>query len=275
MPEEGDKGSSRPDAREEALDGPESEPMQTRVRSMSRSPSRSPSHGRLTREQPNPVSVPQPHLASTVAKPPALDRQKVCPMYVRLFCRLHGHHAPAEFGRDRAPAADELTIYTWRDATLAELADLIKEVNVECRRRDAAFDFQLVYADLRGRYCFKPMGKVFNGRRGKEENRTLEEVRFLQGDFVDVAITFGPTGAIYGTGGVASAVPLAGAKRRSADWSDRTRGGSFGPDKRRALPRGDNLVGGERDRDYRPGDYRSYRGPHGGGDRHYAGPARF
>lgn len=94
-----------------------------------------------------------------------------------------------------------MTIYTWRDATLRELADLIAEVNVECRRRDARFSFQLVWTDLRGRPVFKPLGSVTNSRPSRDDGRTLEEVRFVQGDFIDVAISFGTSQAITLTNG--------------------------------------------------------------------------
>ena len=86
---------------------------------------------------------------------------------------------------------DEVTIYTWRDATLKELSDLIKEVNVECRRRDSRFSFQLVYYDFRGAARFKSIGIVSNSRAGRDDVLTLESLRFVQGDFIDVAIYTG------------------------------------------------------------------------------------
>jgi histone deacetylase complex subunit SAP18 len=120
-----------------------------------------------------------------------IDRERSCPMYVRLFCRMNGHHRPEEFGREKVPIEDEVTVYTWKDANLSELASLIKEVNVECRRRDANFSFQLVYQDMKGRFHSKPIGIVSNSRSGRNDNITLEALRFVQGDFIDVAITFG------------------------------------------------------------------------------------
>ena len=121
----------------------------------------------------------------------SLDRRKICPMYLRLFCRLQGHHPAHLFSPNeshRLPVDDEVVIYTWRDATLRELCDLIGEVNLECRRREVRFDLQLVYANLRGGVQMKPLGVVLNGRKGRDDGITLEQVRFVQGDFIDVAI---------------------------------------------------------------------------------------
>lgn len=173
---------------------PSPSPPRSPTHSHSRTESQSPvRHGRLENEQ---TAASREHLGALDAAKKTLDRQKVCPMYVRLFCRMHGHHSPSDFSARHQPTDDELTVYTWRDATLSELADLIKEVNVECRRRDAAFDFQLVYADLRGKFMFKPMGRVMNARPSRGDSRTLEDIRFMQGDFIDVAITFGTSASM-------------------------------------------------------------------------------
>ncbi len=41
-------------------------------------------------------------------------------------------------------------IYTWMDASLRELTDLVKEVNVHARNRSSRLSFALVYPDRRG-----------------------------------------------------------------------------------------------------------------------------
>lgn len=41
-------------------------------------------------------------------------------------------------------------IYTWHDATLRELCDLVKEVNPLARQRNARLGFAFVYPDKRG-----------------------------------------------------------------------------------------------------------------------------
>lgn len=191
------------------------------------------SERRLAREQPAIVVVG----GKDVSMSPTYDRKKSCPMYIRLFCRLNGHHRPEEFAplvggtfnqRHVAPSSansnshphaapfhqsltassadppailsDEVVIYTWWDATLRELADLLREVNEECRTPAAYFSFALIWSDLNGRTQIKPLGGVGGAMRRGEGSHTqhalpspsngctLRELRFLQGDFIDVAI---------------------------------------------------------------------------------------
>ena len=52
----------------------------------------------------------------------------MCPLLLRVFPRRGGHHRLEEFARRGAEPEGELTMYTWPDATLRELTDLVKEV---------------------------------------------------------------------------------------------------------------------------------------------------
>merc|ERR1719436_1300766 len=90
---------------------------------------------------------------------------------------------------------NELQIYTWLDATLKELEGLVKEVNPEARRRGTYFDFALVYPDLRqGPRCqTRDIGTTVASNRGPDDGKTLHDVKFVIGDYIDVAIT-PPTG---------------------------------------------------------------------------------
>ncbi|KAG5053744.1 hypothetical protein JHK85_006254 [Glycine max] len=47
---------------------------------------------------------------------------------------------------------DEVQIYTWKDATLRELTDLVKEVAPAARRRNAKLSFAFVFPDKNGRF---------------------------------------------------------------------------------------------------------------------------
>jgi Sin3 associated polypeptide p18 (SAP18) len=58
-----------------------------------------------------------------------LTALQVCPLLLRVFPKLGGHHRLEEFVRVRSTELDdEVQIYTWPDATLRELSDLVKEV---------------------------------------------------------------------------------------------------------------------------------------------------
>ena len=57
---------------------------------------------------------------------------------------LDRHHRPDDFGRNQTPA-NELQVYTWMDATLKEITNLVKEVHPEARKKGMIFDFAICY----------------------------------------------------------------------------------------------------------------------------------
>merc|ERR1719310_500 len=91
--------------------------------------------------------------------------------------------------------SNELQMYTWMDATLKELEGLVKEVNPEARRRGTYFDFALVYPDLRqGPRCqTRDVGTTIASQRGPDDTKTLQNCKFVIGDYIDIAVT-PPTG---------------------------------------------------------------------------------
>ncbi|KAJ0111336.1 hypothetical protein Patl1_00323 [Pistacia atlantica] len=137
--------------------------------------------------------------------------------------QIGGHHSREDFAVRGKEPKDEVQIYTWKDATLRELTDLVKEVASAARRRDARLSFAFVYPDKNGRFVlrevclflYKPhnlekklerllglvlqssrawklrgVGKTFsygNGRR-LDDGKALAELGFEIGDYLDVAI---------------------------------------------------------------------------------------
>jgi hypothetical protein len=82
-------------------------------------------------------------------------------------------------------------IYTWPDATLGELADLVRAVPPARDRPGARLSFSLVYPDRNGKATLRPIGTVFAkpvSRGGEDERKTLHSVRFQTGDYLDVGI---------------------------------------------------------------------------------------
>lgn len=103
-------------------------------------------------------------------------------LYIYFFLKLGGHHSEEDFAVRGKEPKDEVQIYTWKDATLRELTDLVcdslrylilsfphiyvcfvnnsssfqvKEVAPEARRRNAKLSFAFVYPDKRGRFVLK------------------------------------------------------------------------------------------------------------------------
>lgn len=64
---------------------------------------------------------------------------QVCPLLLRVFTRRGGHHRLEEFARRGHEPEDEVAMYTWPDATLRELSDLVKEVRPRALEGPSAF----------------------------------------------------------------------------------------------------------------------------------------
>ncbi|KAG0170516.1 hypothetical protein DFQ28_001978 [Apophysomyces sp. BC1034] len=123
----------------------------------------------------------------------AVDREKECPFLLRVFTKNGAHHRNSEFTLTTVPAADELQLYTWRNATLEELAQLIQEVIPDAQHPEARISFRLIYLDnRRATYQYKEIGRVQNGKPTPDHLKTLDQCKFFIGDYLDVAIFIGP-----------------------------------------------------------------------------------
>lgn len=117
-----------------------------------------------------------------------VDREKTCPLLLRVFPKVGGHHRLEDFMRRGNEPKEEVQIYTWPDATLRELADLVKEVKPEARGRNARLSFAFVYPDRRGKNVMKQVGLVHATRLSDDDNKTLHFLQFQTGDYLSVAI---------------------------------------------------------------------------------------
>lgn len=96
---------------------------------------------------------------------------------------------PEDFAERGKEPTDEIQIHTWPDATLRELADLIKEVRPVARRRTARLSFAFAFPDQRsGQFLVKELSVVHNSRTTPTDTRTLRSYRFQPGDYLDVAV---------------------------------------------------------------------------------------
>uniref|UniRef100_A0A804PE62 Histone deacetylase complex subunit SAP18 n=1 Tax=Zea mays TaxID=4577 RepID=A0A804PE62_MAIZE len=111
-------------------------------------------------------------------RPEPIDREKVA-----------GHHQNEEFAVRGKEPKDEVQIYTWKDATLRELTDLVKEVALPARKRNARLSFAFVYPDKNGRFVVRQVGSTFAYGHGRgDDAKTLAELGFQIGDYLSVAI---------------------------------------------------------------------------------------
>lgn len=138
---------------------------------------------------PHPSRIGPPPGAPPMRPPVTVDREKTCPLLLRVFTKHGAHHKVEEFAERGKEPKDEVQVYTWKDATLRELTDLVKEVAPLARRRDARLSFAFVYPNRRGRNVMRNVGVTYsNSRRTPDDNKSLEELSFQTGDFLDVAI---------------------------------------------------------------------------------------
>lgn len=115
---------------------------------------------------------------------------QICPFLLRVFVSSSGtHHKASEYSKGNTPQ-NELQIYTWKDATLHELTQLVKEVNPEARRKGTKFNFAFVYPDNRQPiYRLRDVGSTMTGIKGPDDLKTLAQLRLNIGDYMDIAVT--------------------------------------------------------------------------------------
>jgi len=118
----------------------------------------------------------------------SIDREKTCPLLLRVFCSTGRHNSLQEYSNGNVPA-NELQVYTWMDATLKEISGLVKEVNPDARRHGTVFDFSLVYPDKFRSYRARSVGTTVSGQKTPDDNKTMSQLRFTIGDYLDIAIT--------------------------------------------------------------------------------------
>eukprot|EP00483_Globobulimina_turgida_P011848 UN11870 len=124
----------------------------------------------------------------------SVDREKTTPFLIRVFVH-RGRHFDDEEYRDPSnlPKSGQIHIHTWMDATLLELKKLLTEVVPELQKPnyDASLSFALVYPDRKGTMVVKKCGKVTRidrNNHNKEAQKTLKQLKFEIGDFLDVSI---------------------------------------------------------------------------------------
>lgn len=119
-----------------------------------------------------------------------VERARTCPMLIRTWVQVGRHFDSSDYSAERTPPeARSLPIYTWRDATLGELAEQIRAAVPEARAAPGArLEFALVFPDKTGHFKVKPVG-IVRGADGSEDSfMTLDRVGLQVGDFLDVAI---------------------------------------------------------------------------------------
>ncbi|KAF9922895.1 hypothetical protein FBU30_006970 [Linnemannia zychae] len=118
--------------------------------------------------------------ASTTASAPmasgGIDREKLCPFLLKMFYKPHEHHLTKLYSpTSTPPKAAELQLYTWKNATLGEIASLVRQAipdlldsdttNYSRSRDDDDFGtrlhFRHIYLDVhKGNFVSRDIGTV-------------------------------------------------------------------------------------------------------------------
>ncbi|KAJ7139657.1 Sin3 associated polypeptide p18-domain-containing protein [Mycena epipterygia] len=245
----------------------------------------------------------------TPAEDVSFSREKTAPFLIRTFLKIGSFHRITLFEDGTLPTTDEQQLFTWKDATLREILSTLRNTAphvAEYRHPLARFSFRTVYVEQgsRGRFASKDLGMVYSrdilGEPGtltstaprlledayevphepverERDERTLDDLRFIPGDFLLVAVLLpksvtlpteinikgaapaangwrtGPgMGSAKGDGGWggAGALPSAGAAPGSGRGGGHWRGdSSAAPRGARGGGRGGGDLGRDRDRD--------------------------
>ncbi|KAI1164231.1 hypothetical protein F5B18DRAFT_671184 [Nemania serpens] len=139
-----------------------------------------------------------------------MDRHTTSPFTLQLFYRTGAFHRPDEFATDALPPY--LTLHTWPDCTLDELAHHVAAADGNLLPDPAIgtrLAFRLIFQDTRGaisanKYTVKELGSVVIGDGGPgldpedvdaehdlddtDPDKSLGDARFVVGDYISCAI---------------------------------------------------------------------------------------
>ncbi len=117
-----------------------------------------------------------------------INREKICPFLIRLFYKENDFNSLEEMNSGKFPSSRELHIYTWLDASLRELTMLIRDSVDFAKRKDAILNYSFIFPDSKGKYQRKEIGNINMYKKGQDDNKTLQQLRFSVGDYIDISI---------------------------------------------------------------------------------------
>jgi hypothetical protein len=86
-----------------------------------------------------------------------IDRTKTCPFLLRCFWKLNQNNLSSDYrhvSKGMYPN-QEVQIYTWMNATLREITELLKDAVSHIKEKNIVLSFQVVYVDPRGYFAMR------------------------------------------------------------------------------------------------------------------------
>jgi len=130
----------------------------------------------------------QPIEKSTAVSRERVDRSATCPFLVRVFLKHNQGFKEEEFAVRGKEPGEERALHVWKDLTLRDITDLLKETDVTLRQFGTKIRFSFVYPDKRGRNVIKEVAYLDANKEGREEHKSLDACHFQPGDFLAVEV---------------------------------------------------------------------------------------
>jgi histone deacetylase complex subunit SAP18 len=117
-----------------------------------------------------------------------VNREKICPFLAKVYYKENEFNNIDDMNNGLFPANRELHIYTWMDASLKELTLLIRDSIDLLRKKDSVLNFSFIFPDNKGKLQRKELGSVFTNKKTLDDNKTLAQLKYTIGDFIDISI---------------------------------------------------------------------------------------
>jgi len=118
-----------------------------------------------------------------------VNRINVCPFLVRVFIKRNQLFKEEEFHIRGKEVGEEKHLHCWKDMTLRDITELLKEVEPTLRNWGTRIKYSFVYPDKRGKTVMKEVGTIDSHRGGgRDDLKTLDSLHFQVGDFIAAEI---------------------------------------------------------------------------------------
>ncbi|KAG0322149.1 mtDNA inheritance, partitioning of the mitochondrial organelle [Linnemannia gamsii] len=114
------------------------------------------------------TNAPASATTATPTGPGIVDREKLCPFLLKMFYKQGEHHRVDQYKpTSLPPKSSELQLYTWKNATMGEIAALVQQaipdlIDTVCAPETGGeLHFRHIYLDMtRGLYVGRDIGTV-------------------------------------------------------------------------------------------------------------------
>ena len=89
----------------------------------------------------------------------SIDREKICPFLIRCFWSASRPYTVQDYDMKGNLPANEVQIYTWKDANLMEITELLREAIPATCQKNITISYSFVYPDRNGNNVVKLVSK--------------------------------------------------------------------------------------------------------------------